>query len=75
MGVNVVDGKIKNAATKLGCLILKTSFTYLGMKVRGNMSRKNAWREVVDKVVSRLSRWKMKLLSIGGRFTLLKSVL
>ncbi|GJT37677.1 RNA-directed DNA polymerase, eukaryota [Tanacetum coccineum] len=34
-----------------------------------------AWKEVVDKVLSRLSRWKMKLLLIGGSVTLLKSVL
>ncbi|GJY26693.1 RNA-directed DNA polymerase, eukaryota [Tanacetum coccineum] len=61
MGVNVEDGMVKNAA-------------YLGMKVGGNMSRKQAWKEVMDKVLSRLSRWKMKLLSIGGRLTLLKSV-
>ncbi|GJT23655.1 RNA-directed DNA polymerase, eukaryota [Tanacetum coccineum] len=39
------------------------------------MSTKHAWKEVVDKVVTRLSRWKMKTLSIGGRLTLLKSVL
>ncbi|GKB80793.1 RNA-directed DNA polymerase, eukaryota [Tanacetum coccineum] len=75
MGVNVEDGMVKNAASKLGCLVLKTPFTYLGTKVGGNMSRKQAWKEVVDKVLSRLSRWKMKLLSIGGRLTLLKSVL
>ncbi|GJR69007.1 hypothetical protein Tco_0015072 [Tanacetum coccineum] len=68
-------GMVKNAASKLGCLVLKTPFTYLGTKVGGNMSRKQAWKEVVDKVLSRLSRWKMKLLSIGGRLTLLKSVL
>ncbi|GJS35386.1 hypothetical protein Tco_0533768 [Tanacetum coccineum] len=73
MGVNVEDGMVKNAASKLGCLVLKTPFTYLGTKVGGNMSRKQAWKEVVDKVLSRLSRWKMKLLSIGGRLTLLKS--
>ncbi|GJW73240.1 RNA-directed DNA polymerase, eukaryota, reverse transcriptase zinc-binding domain protein [Tanacetum coccineum] len=47
-------------------------FTFLVGKVGGNMSRKQAWKEVVDKVLSRLSRWKMKLLSIGGRLTLLK---
>nr|GEY11992.1 RNA-directed DNA polymerase, eukaryota [Tanacetum cinerariifolium] len=29
MGVNVDDGKIQNAASKLGCLVLKTPFTYL----------------------------------------------
>nr|GFA81863.1 RNA-directed DNA polymerase, eukaryota, reverse transcriptase zinc-binding domain protein [Tanacetum cinerariifolium] len=39
------------------------------------MSRKHAWNEVEEKVISRLSRWKMKTLSIRGRFTLFKSVL
>nr|GEY52872.1 nucleotide-binding alpha-beta plait domain-containing protein [Tanacetum cinerariifolium] len=34
-----------------------------------------AWQEVVEKVKTRLSKWKMKMLSIGGRLTLLKSVL
>ncbi|GJS48269.1 RNA-directed DNA polymerase, eukaryota [Tanacetum coccineum] len=75
MGVNVGDEKVKSAASKLGCLILKTPFSYLGTKVGGNMSRVQAWTEVVDKVKSRLSNWKMKSLSIGGRLTLLKSVL
>nr|GEW66521.1 RNA-directed DNA polymerase, eukaryota [Tanacetum cinerariifolium] len=39
------------------------------------MSRNEAWKEVLDKVLSRLSKWKTKTLSIGGRFTLLKSIL
>nr|GFA25097.1 RNA-directed DNA polymerase, eukaryota [Tanacetum cinerariifolium] len=49
VGVNVEDGKIQNAASKLGCLVLKTPFKYLGTKVGENMSRKEAWKEVVDK--------------------------
>nr|GEW00408.1 RNA-directed DNA polymerase, eukaryota [Tanacetum cinerariifolium] len=65
MGVNVEDAKVKTAATKLGCLVLKTPFTYLGTKVGDNMSRKHAWNEVEEKVISRLSRWKMKTLFIG----------
>nr|GEU67615.1 RNA-directed DNA polymerase, eukaryota, reverse transcriptase zinc-binding domain protein [Tanacetum cinerariifolium] len=66
MGVNVGDEKVKSAASKLGCLILNTPFSYLGTKVGGNMSRVQAWTEVVDKVKSRLSNWKMKSLSIGA---------
>ncbi|GJW56899.1 RNA-directed DNA polymerase, eukaryota, reverse transcriptase zinc-binding domain protein [Tanacetum coccineum] len=75
MGVNVDSDKVKGAASKLGCLILKTPFTYLGSKVRGSMSRVHAGNEVIDRVKNRLFKWKMKTLSIGGRLTLLKSVL
>nr|GEV13927.1 RNA-directed DNA polymerase, eukaryota [Tanacetum cinerariifolium] len=49
MGVNVGDEKVKSATSKLGCLILNTLFSYLGTKVEGNMSRVQAWTEVVDK--------------------------
>ncbi|GKB69457.1 RNA-directed DNA polymerase, eukaryota [Tanacetum coccineum] len=67
MGVNVGDEKVKFAALKLGYLILNTPFSCLGTKVRGNMSRVQAWTEVVDKVKSDLvTNWKMKSLSIGG---------
>ncbi|GJX28426.1 RNA-directed DNA polymerase, eukaryota [Tanacetum coccineum] len=66
MGVNVGDDKIKVAASKLGCLILDTPFTYLGTKVGGNMSRVQAWTKIIDKVKSCLSNWKLKSLSIGA---------
>nr|GEX57073.1 RNA-directed DNA polymerase, eukaryota, reverse transcriptase zinc-binding domain protein [Tanacetum cinerariifolium] len=75
MGVHVEDEKVKYATSKLGCLILNTPLSYLGTKVGGSMSRVQAWKEVVDKVKSRLSNWKMKALSIAGRLTLLKSSL
>ncbi|GJR93607.1 RNA-directed DNA polymerase, eukaryota, reverse transcriptase zinc-binding domain protein [Tanacetum coccineum] len=75
MGVNVKDEKVKHAASKLGCLTFKSPFLYLGTKVGATMSRVSDWKEVVEKVKSRLSKWKMKALSIGGRLTLLKSVL
>ncbi|GKB25032.1 RNA-directed DNA polymerase, eukaryota, partial [Tanacetum coccineum] len=66
---------IIQAAEKLGCLILKCPFYYLGTRVGGSMTRVQAWQEIVEKVKSRLSKWKSKTLSIGGRLTLLKSVL
>ncbi|GKF67991.1 hypothetical protein Tco_0197670, partial [Tanacetum coccineum] len=39
------------------------------------MSRINSSDETINKRLQRLSKWKMKTLSIGGRLTLLKSVL
>nr|GFC21231.1 RNA-directed DNA polymerase, eukaryota [Tanacetum cinerariifolium] len=39
------------------------------------MSRITSWDDVISKVSSRLSKWKLKLHSIGGRLSLLKSVL
>nr|GEV04318.1 putative ribonuclease H-like domain-containing protein [Tanacetum cinerariifolium] len=75
MGVNVDGNKVTRAASKLGCLSLSSPFSYLGTKVGDFMSCEKAWKEVVDKVKNRLTKWKMKSLSIGGRLTLLKSVL
>nr|GEV40628.1 putative RNA-directed DNA polymerase, eukaryota, reverse transcriptase zinc-binding domain protein [Tanacetum cinerariifolium] len=75
LGVHVESDRVKEAALRLGCLTLKTPFLYLGSKVGGSMSRLHEWDEVVERVKMRLSKWKMKSLSIGGRLTLLKSVL
>ncbi|GJX35444.1 hypothetical protein Tco_0247001 [Tanacetum coccineum] len=72
MGLHVDSDKIKAASSKLGCLTFKPPFTYLGSTVGGSMSRIKTWDDVVDRVSSRLSKWKMKMLLIGGRLTLLK---
>ncbi|GJV99558.1 RNA-directed DNA polymerase, eukaryota, reverse transcriptase zinc-binding domain protein [Tanacetum coccineum] len=57
---------------------LSYSLTQGGLRfdreVGGCMSRIKSWDEVIDKMVNRLSKWKMKTLSIGGRLTLLKAV-
>nr|GEX64787.1 reverse transcriptase domain-containing protein [Tanacetum cinerariifolium] len=34
-----------------------------------------SWNDIVNNILTHLSRWKLKTLSIGGRLTLLKSVL
>ncbi|GJS83721.1 RNA-directed DNA polymerase, eukaryota [Tanacetum coccineum] len=63
------------AANRIGCAVLNTPFRYLGVTVGECMSRKSAWVGLVNKLQARLSKWKVKTLSIGGRLTLLKSVL
>ncbi|GJZ66534.1 RNA-directed DNA polymerase, eukaryota [Tanacetum coccineum] len=75
LGVVVSEDRVVQAANRIGCGVLKAPFAYLGSKVEGNMSRIKSWDEIVDKMVDRLSKWKMKTLSIGGRLTLLKAVL
>lgn len=75
MGIYVDSCKVEQVAVKIGCVVLKTPFKYLGSRVGDFMSRIQSWKEVIDSMVSRLSRWKLKTLSIGGRLTLLKSVL
>ncbi|GJR80769.1 hypothetical protein Tco_0151554 [Tanacetum coccineum] len=58
-----------------GCEHVKLPFGYLGLMVGDNMTRMKVWKCVIEKVTSKLSNWKEKTLSIGGRLTLLKSML
>ncbi|GJV22275.1 RNA-directed DNA polymerase, eukaryota, reverse transcriptase zinc-binding domain protein, partial [Tanacetum coccineum] len=75
MGISVDSSKVEQAVKKIGCMALKMPFKYLGSKVGDRMSRINSWNDVIETMVARLSRWKLKTISIGGRLTLLKSVL
>ena len=75
MGIGIPHNEVVLAADSIGCLTFSAPFKFLGVKVGGIMSRRGSWDDVIDKLSSRLSKWKLKTLSIGGRFTLLKSVL
>lgn len=50
-------------------------FTYLGLLIRANPKKESTWKHVVEVMKKRLSRWKGRHLSLGGRIVLLKSVL
>ncbi|GJX54267.1 hypothetical protein Tco_0282636 [Tanacetum coccineum] len=75
IGYNCRVPKVERAIRQIGCMALKMPFKYLGSVVGDRMSRVKAWNDVIDTLVTRLSRWKLKTISIGGRLTLLKSVL
>ncbi|GJR94135.1 retrovirus-related pol polyprotein from transposon TNT 1-94 [Tanacetum coccineum] len=75
LGVGVPSSQVLEAANSLGCSVMKMPFKYLGINVGGNNSLIKAWDESINKLKTRLSKWKLKTLSIGGRLTLLKSVL
>nr|GEU38472.1 RNA-directed DNA polymerase, eukaryota, reverse transcriptase zinc-binding domain protein [Tanacetum cinerariifolium] len=75
LGVGVPRNIVNQAASLIGCAVMQNPFRYLGVMVGDSMSRKLAWADTVQKLRSRLSKWKVKTLSIGGRLSLLKSVL
>ncbi|MFS7900382.1 hypothetical protein Hanom_Chr00s109717g01807231 [Helianthus anomalus] len=67
--------KVTNMAIGLGCRAGDTPFKYLGIQVGANMSRIANWDSAIEVFKNRLSAWKAKVLSIGGRVVLIKSVL
>lgn len=54
---------------------MEAPFTYLGMPVGGNPRRISFWEPVILKIKKRLSQWKQKYLSFGGRICLIRAVL
>ncbi|XP_060210427.1 uncharacterized protein LOC132637337 [Lycium barbarum] len=50
-------------------------FTYLGVPIYYGRRRNIHYKEIIEKIQNRLSSWTGKLLSIGGRTTLIKHVL
>ncbi|GJX54215.1 RNA-directed DNA polymerase, eukaryota [Tanacetum coccineum] len=75
LGVGIRSEDVNAAALYFGCSTMKTPFKYLGVMVGGNSSTLQAWDDTIGKLKARLSNWKLKTLSVGGRLTLLKSVL
>ncbi|GJU77776.1 putative RNA-directed DNA polymerase, eukaryota, reverse transcriptase zinc-binding domain protein [Tanacetum coccineum] len=74
-GVVVSHNEIVSMATCTGCEAGAFPFSYLGLPIGSNMSRIASWQTLIDRFKARMSSWKANLLSIGGRLTLIKSVL
>ncbi|GKE14333.1 hypothetical protein Tco_1421910 [Tanacetum coccineum] len=74
-GVGVVRNKVDCMASTLKCTLVSLPFNYLGLSVRANMSIRCNWSPIIEKVQKRFSLLQAWCLSIGGRLTLVKSVL
>ena len=59
----------------MGCRMDQIPFSYLGMPLGANPKRFSTWDPVIRRVKDRLALWQRKFLSLGGRVTLIKSVL
>ncbi|GJW39731.1 reverse transcriptase domain, reverse transcriptase zinc-binding domain protein [Tanacetum coccineum] len=74
-GIGVCIADVDQVAGSLGCAFDQIPFMYLGLPVGKSMRSCGGWNGVVDMFNARLSAWNAKNLSIGGRLTLVKSVL
>ncbi|KAJ0467685.1 putative RNA-directed DNA polymerase [Helianthus annuus] len=74
-GIEVGGLEVEEKASLVGCKVGSIPFMYLGLVVGANMNQIGNWRPVYDVFEKRLSAWKANTFSIGGRLTLIKSVL
>nr|GEV15418.1 RNA-directed DNA polymerase, eukaryota, reverse transcriptase zinc-binding domain protein [Tanacetum cinerariifolium] len=75
IAAGVPINEVSHAALVTGCNAMQTPFYNLGLPIDCNMSIVKSWDPIVDKFSRRLSKWKSSMLSIGGRATLISSVL
>ena len=57
------------------CQMAETPLTYLRIPLHYKRLSNKDWKTVEDRFERKLSTWKVKLLSYGGRLTLINSVL
>nr|GEZ03428.1 RNA-directed DNA polymerase, eukaryota, reverse transcriptase zinc-binding domain protein [Tanacetum cinerariifolium] len=71
----IIDCEVVSMAACTGCEAGSFPFSYLGLPIGSSMNRIANWQILIDRFKARLLGWKANLLSIGGRLTLIKSVL
>ncbi|PNX97198.1 cysteine-rich receptor-like protein kinase, partial [Trifolium pratense] len=74
-GINVGERFLEAASNFLLCKSESIPFKFLGLPVGANPRSLNTWKPVVESMTKRLSGWNGRHLSIGGRVTLINSVL
>ncbi|XP_007010931.2 PREDICTED: uncharacterized protein LOC18587173 [Theobroma cacao] len=74
-GVGIGQSTLADWATIINCKTDSLPSSYLGIPLGASQSSLHAWQPVIDKLEARLSCWKARKLSMGGRITILNSVL
>nr|GEV68624.1 hypothetical protein [Tanacetum cinerariifolium] len=65
LGVGVSRDVVNQGATLICCAVMHNRFKCLGVMVGDIMSRHSTWVNTIQKIQARLSKWKVKTLSVG----------
>ena len=65
----------REVALFLNCGQLDFPFSYLGIPVGSSSKSWNVWQPIISKFEVKLAKWKQRCLSVGGRISLINSVL
>jgi hypothetical protein len=75
LGVNVSTNFMRLASVFLNCRVGSIPFKYLGLPVGANIRRESTWEPLLNSLRKRLGGSVNRHVSLGGRITLLNSVL
>jgi Reverse transcriptase (RNA-dependent DNA polymerase) len=73
--LNLNENEGHQLASIFGCRIGSLPLTYLGIPLHWKTLTVSDWQFLIDKIEHKLQGWKRKLLSMGGKITLLNSVI
>lgn len=71
LGFNVDSDFLMATSDFLSCAISLFPFTFLGLPIGANPSRRSSWDPILSKLRNKLSSWKGKFVSLGGRVIIL----
>ncbi|GKV32614.1 hypothetical protein SLEP1_g41208 [Rubroshorea leprosula] len=75
IGIGVKEEWLEKMAWILCCKKGVLPFKYLGVPIGGRSGKLSFWKPVLEGVNRKLSTWNGRFLSLGGRITLINSVL
>ncbi|XP_071718111.1 uncharacterized protein [Rutidosis leptorrhynchoides] len=66
-GVGVSNEVVQSIAQRFNCQVCNLPFTYLGIPIGSSMKKFEDWKPIIERFNNRLSDWKARAISFGGR--------
>lgn len=73
--INLSQSEAGSLADVIGCKIGDPPLTYWGIPIHWRKPGRSVWNDLIQKLQKKLSSWKGRFLSLGGKIVMLKSVL